>query len=235
MIKHENWGKKFIKLLKSVLPSKYSLLIFILFYVVGFIFAILKPQYAVSSFYYGFFLGNIEAKIQLPEVISLNYFINQFIYYLGRVSFSIFLNNVTTVFLCIFTGIAIVPIILINLFAFTGSLTGLLILKYGILKALLILLGSFHLYFEILAAILSIDAFLKFYGSFANAILKHDVNLFKKGVVNEFLPLFLKIIIILAIAAILEVFWSTWWVYILTNHYVSWHDFYFGVYSVLVH
>ena len=220
--------------LKFFLPSKYSFLIFILFYISGLIFALLKPQYAANSFYYGFFLGDIDAKIQLPGIISLNYIFNQFIYYLGGVLFGIFLNNITLTFLCIFTGIAIVPIILFHLFAFTGSLTGLLIFKYGILKAFLVLLGSFHLYFEILAAILSIDAFLKFYGSFKDAILKHDPSLFKKDILDEFLPLIIKIIILLAIAAILEVFWSTWWVYINTHPYVSWHDFYLGVYSSIV-
>ena len=108
-------------------------------------------------------------------------------------------------------------------------------MKYGFFKAILIFLGSFHLLLEILAALLSIDAFLKFYGSFANAVLKHDTAAFKKSIKNEFLPLILKIIIVLAIAAVLEVFWSTWWVYILTNHYVSWYDFYFGVRSVFVY
>ena len=153
---------------------------------------------------------------------------------MGRVSFGIFLSNVTLAILCVFTGIAIIPVLLIGLFTFSGSLTVVLVGKFGVFKAVLILLGSFHLPLEILAALLSIDAFLKFYGSFVNAVLKHDLNIFKKGILNEFLPLILKIIIIFAIAALLEVFWSTWWVYILTNHYISWHDFYFGAYSVLI-
>lgn len=235
MARNENLNKRFIECLEHIAPSRYSFLIFILFYVSGLGFAILKPQYAASSFYYGFFLGIMEVKIQLPDIISLNYLLNQFIYYLGRFSFGIFLNNVTLAVLCVFTGIAIVPIMLIGLFAFSGSLTGMLIVKFGIFKAILIFLGSFHLIFEILAALLSIDAFLKFYGSFVNAVLKHDLAAFKISIQNEFLPLILKIVIVLAIAAVLEVFWSTWWVYILTNHYISWHDFYFGVRSVFVH
>ena len=193
------------------------------------------PQYAASSFYYGFFLGNMDVNIQLPDIISLNYFSNHFIHYLGQYSFDIFLNNVILNVLCVFTGIALIPIILRGLFAFSGSLTGMLVMKFGIFKAFLILLGSFHLPLEILAALLSIDAFLKFYGSFVNAVLKHDTAAFKMSIRNEFLPLILKIIVILAIAAVLEVLWSTWWVYIITNHYVSWHDFYFGVRSVVVY
>lgn len=234
MIQYKNLSKRFIECLKSISPSKYSFLIFILFYIAGFVFAILKPQSALSSFYYGFFLGTIEVKIQLPDIISLNYFLNQFIYYLGRVSLNIFLNNVTIALFCVFTGIAIIPAILIGLFTFSGSLTCVLIGKFGIFKAVLILLGSFHLPLEILAALLSIDAFLKFYGSFVSALLKHDFKSFKRDILSDFLPLILKIVIIFAIAAFLEVFWSTWWVYILTNHYVSWYDFYFGAYSVLI-
>jgi hypothetical protein len=235
MKKHENLNKKVIKCLKRIAPSKYSFLIFILFYVSGLVFAILKPQYAVSSFYYGFFLGNMDVSIQLPDIISLNYLQNHFIYYLGQYSFGIFLNNIMLMVLCIFTGIAIVPVMLTGLFAFSGSLTGMLVMKFGIFKAVLILLGSFHLPLEILAALLSIDAFLKFYGSFANMVLKYDFGAFKSRIKNEFLPLILKIIVILAVAAMLEVFWSTWWVYILTNHYISWYDFYFGVRSVFVY
>ena len=235
MTRYGNLNKRVIKCLRHFVPSKYSFLIFVFFYVSGLIFAILKPQYAVSSFYYGFFLGNMEVNIQLPDIISLNYLQNHFIYYLGQYSFGIFLNNIKLMILCIFTGIAIVPVMLTGLFAFSGSLTGMLVMKFGIFKAVLILLGSFHLSLEILAALLSIDAFLKFYGSFANALLNHDFTKFKECVKNEFLPLILKIIVILAVAAILEVFWSTWWVYIITNHYVSWYDFYFGVRSVFVH
>lgn len=98
----------------------------------------------------------------------------------------------------------------------------------------MIFLGSFHLLLEILAALLPIDAFLEFYGSFANAVLKHDIVAFKMSIKNVFLHLILKIIISLAIASILEVFWSTWWVYILTNHYVSWYDFYPFCFCVLI-
>ena len=55
------------------------------------------------------------------------------------------------------------------------------------------------------------------------------------GIFFKYMASFAFIVIILAIAAILEVFWSSWWVYILTIHYVSWYDFYFGVYSVTIH
>jgi len=99
---------------------------------------------------------------------------------------------------------------------------------------ILVLIGSFHIYFEFLAALLAIDAFFKFYISFISSIRQHDITVFKENVLKEFLPIFLRIILLLAFAAILEVFWSTWWVYILTDHYISWYEFYFGAYSVLL-
>lgn len=200
----------------------------------GFLFAYFEPVKAQSIFNGGFFFGNIEAKIQLPKTITFSYLINQFIYYLGAVSFNIFVNNLFITLLCIFTGIAIVPVILIGLFAFSGSITYLLIAKVGFYKTLLILLGSFHLYFEILAAFLAIKAFIKFYGSFVNAIRIRNPSEFKEKMRNEFIPLIFRIILLLAIAALFEVLWSTWWVYIITDHYVSWYDFYMGVYSCLI-
>jgi hypothetical protein len=217
------------------LPSKYSFLVFILFYIAGLIFTIFLPSYTAVFFQYGFFLGKMEVTINLPTFISFDYFIDQFIYNLGAISLDLFLNNLKIIILCIFTGVALISAIFIGLFAFTGSLTVALMGKYGILNAILILLGSFHLSIEILAAMLAIDAFLMFYGSFIRLIKQGDVNIFKKRILNEFLPLILKIISLLAVAAISEVFWSTWWVYILTNPYISWYEFYFGVYSILIH
>ena len=109
MTRYKDLNKKVVECLKHFAPSRYSFLVFIFFYMSGLVFAILKPQYAASTFYYGFFLGIMEVKIQLPNIISLNYLLNQFFYYLGRVSSTIFLNNITLTFLCVFTGVAIIP------------------------------------------------------------------------------------------------------------------------------
>lgn len=227
--------KTIMKFCQGFLPSKYSFSVFILFYITGLIFTIFSPSYTAFFVPYGFFLGKMEVTINLPASISLDYFIDQFIYNLGAISLGIFLNNLITIILCVFTGIAFIFTVFIGLFAFTGSLTVALIGKYGILKAILILLGSFHLPIEILAAMLAVDGFIIFYGSFIRLIKGRDVNIFKKRILNEFLPLISKIILLLAATSILEVFWSTWWVYILTNPYVSWYEFYFGVYSILIH
>ncbi|MBM4241190.1 MAG: stage II sporulation protein M [Euryarchaeota archaeon] len=234
-LKSSHINKKIIKkFIYGFLPSRKVFLVGILFYISGFFFAYFKPDQATQIFNGGFYLGDIEAKISLPQNITFSYLINQFIYYLGAVSYNIFINNVLIIFLCIFTGIAIIPVILVGLFSFTGAITYLLIVKVGIFKSILILLGSFHLYFELLAGLLAIDAFLMFYGSFITSIRMRRPNKFKKDFIGDFLPLILKIILLFAIAAVLEVFWSTWWVYILTKQYVSWYDFYFGVYSCMV-
>jgi hypothetical protein len=136
--------------------------------------------------------------------------------------------------LCIFSGVTIFPVILIGLFMKIGTTTFFLIEKLGLNTGILVLLGSFHLYFEFLAALLTIDGFFKFYIPVYNALRYKDVNIFKNSILKDFLPLVLRIFLLLAIAAVFEVFWSTWWVYILTNHYISWYDFYFGAYSILL-
>jgi hypothetical protein len=116
----------------------------------------------------------------------------------------------------------IIPEILVGLFTTFGSITGLVVLKLGVFKAFLIIFGSFHLYFEFFAVLLVLDAFLKFYGSIYGSIKKRSLKLLKKELISGFLPILFKIIVLLAIGAIIEVFWSTWWVYINTVHYVSW-------------
>ena len=101
-------------------------------------------------------------------------------------------------------------------------------------KGILVYLGSFHLYFEFLAAMLTMDAFFKFYIPFFNALRDKDVNIFKNSFWKDFLPLVLRIFLILVVAAVLEIFWSSWWVYIFTNHYISWYEFYLGAYSIIL-
>lgn len=173
--------KSIREFLQGFLPSRYVLVVGILFYILGIVFAFMNPDSAHLTFPGGFFLNNIDVKIQLPQVITLNYLINQFFCYLGSVSFNYFLNNVLMAILCIFTGIAIFSKILIGLFLNMGVVTFFLIEKYGFITGLSALLGSFQLYFEILAALLAIDAFFKFYIPFINAIRQHDITVFKKG------------------------------------------------------
>ena len=229
----KNSNNRLIRFLRGFIPPKEILIVCILFYILGIVFAFLNPDLARLTFPGGMFLSNIEAKIQLPSSITLDYVFNQFFSYLGAVSFNIFLHNLSLMLLCIFSGIAIFPIILIGLFMEMGTISFFLVEKLGF-TGVIALLGSFHIYFEFLAGLLAIDAFFKFYISFVNALKDKKIEIFKNNIINDFSPLVLRIILLLAIAAILEVFWSTWWVYILTNHYVSWYEFYFGAYSVLV-
>lgn len=230
MIENNN---RLIRFLRGFLPSKKILIICILFYIIGIVFAFMNPDQAHLTFSGGMFLDNIDVKMELPSFITIDYIFNQFFYYLGAVSFNIFLNNLFLMLLCVFSGIAIFPVILIGLFMKMGATTFFLVEKLGF-TGILVLLGSFHLYFEFLAALLAIEAFFKFYISFINALKDKKIENFKNIIKNDFLPLLLRIILLLAIAAILEVFWSTWWVYIFTDHYISWYDFYFGAYSVLL-
>ncbi|MGZ7049841.1 MAG: stage II sporulation protein M [Methanobacterium sp.] len=229
---------KYLKSLKNILalfkPSREILIVCILFYILGIVFAFMNPNQAHITFPGGMFLDNIEVQTQIPGVITFDYAVNQFFYYLGAVSFRMFLNNLLLTILCIFSGIAIFPVILIGLFMKMGTTTFFLVERMGFNKGILVFLGSFHLYFEFLAAILAIDAFFKFYIPIIKAIWENDINIFKTSFKNDFLPLLPPIIILLVVAALLEVFWSTWWVYILTDHYISWYDFYFGAYSILL-
>lgn len=62
----------------------------------------MDPDLARHSFSIGMFLDSIEAKIQLHTVITLDYILNQFIYYLGAISLGIFLNNLFNDFMHFF-------------------------------------------------------------------------------------------------------------------------------------
>jgi hypothetical protein len=228
-----NYFKALKNFLTSIIPSKEIFIICILFYILGIIFAFMNPDQAHLNFPGGLFLENIEAQIQSPSIITLDHVVNQFFCYLGAVSFNIFLNNTFLMIICVLSGIAIFPVILIGLFMKMGTTTFFIVEKLGF-RGILVLLGSLHVYFEFLAALLAIEGFFKFYVPLFKTLKDKDINKFKNSFSNDFLPLLLRIFLLLAAAALLEVFWSTWWVYILTNHYISWHDFYFGAYSVLL-
>ena len=220
--------------LKFFKPSKEVLIVCTLFFILGIVFAFMNPNQAHITFPGGMFLHNIELKMQIPEAITFDYILNQFFYFLGTVSLKIFLNNLNLMILCILSGIAIFPVILVGLFMKMGTNAYFVVERLGLSKGILLFLGSFHLYFEFLAAILTIEAFFKFYIPIIKTVRDKDINIFKNSLQNEFLPLILAIIVLLALAALLEVFWSTWWVYINTYHYISWYDFYFGANSVLL-
>jgi hypothetical protein len=153
-------SKSIKKILTGFIPSKWILIVCFLFYILGIVFAFMNPGQAHITFPGGMYLENIDVQIQLPLSITVNYVLNQFIYYLGAVSFNIFLNNLFLMFLCVFSGIAIFPVILIGLFMKMGAVTFFLVEKLGLNNGILVLLGSFHIYFEFLAALLAIESFL---------------------------------------------------------------------------
>jgi len=180
------FNNRLIRFLKGFLPSKEILIVCILFYILGIVFAFMNPVQARLTFPGGMFLYNIEAKIQLPSSITFDYVFNQFFSYLGAISFNIFLNNLFLMVLCIFSGIAIFPVILIGLFMKMGVTTFFLVEKLGFNTGILVLLGSFHIYFEFLAALLAIEAFFKFYISFINALREEKIEIFKNSIINDF-------------------------------------------------
>ncbi len=224
-------GKRIKSFFAGFIPSKYSFILFVIFFVGGVLFAFLDPIKAYSTFNGGFLLNDLTAQIIPPFEISFQYLMNQFVYFLGKTSWGIFFNNLMVSLECIFSGFLIIPIILLDLFGFLGSTLYLIILKLGVINGIILFLGSFHLIFEVWAAILVIDAFVSFYGTIINSVRQKSRKIFTTGIRNNFIPLLFRIIILLGVAAILEVFWSTWWVYILTHPYISWVDFYTGVYS----
>lgn len=226
--------RRFKQFFRGFLPSKYSLALFIGFFIGGVLFAALDPGEAQATFYGGFLLYDLEAQFATPATLTLDYLVNQLLCFLGVTSWNIFFNNLVVSMVCLFSGFMIIPIILVNLFGFLGSVSYLLVLNFGIFKASIRLLGSFHLIFELLAAMLVIDAFFSFYGTIISSIRQKSISRFKEGTLNEFLPMILRIVLLLILAALLEVFWSTWWIYVLNHPYISWTDFYTGVYSCVV-
>jgi hypothetical protein len=238
--------------LLSTIPSLKVLLLGAFFFFLGFFWTAQDPHGAVLVFSFGFLTGNMAVNFVPVAAWSWEYFRVQFIDFLARVVGNIFMWNMQVILICIFTGIAIIPSILLGLLSFSGSLLSILLISLG-LKGFVMYLGLFHLHLEILAALLTIDAFISFYRAiwislrnvsfqpFKDAFISfylsigallrsQSFQLFKDAFKNEFFPLFLRITLILALAAVLEVFWSTWWVYVFTHPYISWGDFYTQLY-----
>ncbi|BDH78633.1 MAG TPA: hypothetical protein GXX31_01140 [Methanothermobacter sp.] len=214
-----------LRFLKSFKPSNPLILVALLFYIGGFI-----SSFFMKAFNFGFLTGDFIVYFK-PHPMTWDYLRVQFIDQLGGAAFNIFISNVMVVFSCIFLGFPIVNTVLVNLIGFSGALLNALISRFG-LKGLIIYLGLFHLHFEILGALLSIDAFLAFYASIYHSLKAGSARIFTREVKSGFLPLLLKILIIFLFAAFMEVFWSTWWVYVWTHKYIPWQQFYFEVYNV---
>lgn len=211
--------------LKSLKPSNPIILAGLLFYIGGFI-----SYFFIKTFNFGFLTGDFIVYFK-SHPLTWDYIRIQFIDYLAGVAFNIFISNVLIVFSCILLGFPIVNAVFVNLIGFSGALLNALISRFGV-EGLIIYLGLFHLHFEILGALLSIDAFLTFYTSLYRSLKTGSAKIFTKELKSRFLPLLLRILIIFLFAAFMEVFWSTWWVYIWTHKYIPWQQFYFEVYNV---
>lgn len=221
--------KKFIK---YILPSKKVILLATFFYFFGIFIALDNHDLNNLPFAFGFLTGNLSVQF-CSNPITLDYLKLQFIDYLGKVTQNIFLSNMQIALLCIFSGIFIIPAILVGLISFSGDLLYTLGINFG-LKGIIMYSGLLHLHLEIWAALLSIDAFIVFYWSIIKSFRDFSYNPFVDDFKNKFLPLIVLITILFVLAAFFEVFWSTWWVYIFTHPYISWSDFYFYVNSCRV-
>lgn len=216
-----------LRFFKSLKPSNPILIIALLFYIGGFV-----SYFFIKTFNFGFLTGDFVVYFK-PHPITWDYVRIQFINYLGGVAFNIFISNVLILFFCIFLGFPIISAVFLNLIGFSGVLLNVLISRFG-LKGLIIYLGLLHLHLEILGALLSVNAFLTFYTSLYRSMKAHSASIFIKELKRKFLPLLFRILIIFLFAAFMEVFWSTWWVYIWTHKYIPWHQFYFEVYNVKI-
>ncbi|MGB9844791.1 MAG: hypothetical protein ACPLF9_03450 [Methanothermobacter tenebrarum] len=214
-----------LRFFKNLKPSNPIILVAFLFYIGGFI-----SYFFIKTFNFGFLTGDFIVYFK-SHPITWDYLKIQFIDRLGGVTFNIFISNVLIVFSCIFLGFPIINAVFLNLIGFSGALLNALISRFGF-EGLIIYLGLFHLHLEILGALLSIDAFFAFYISLYRSLKAGSVNIFTKELKSGFLPLLFRILIIFLFAAFMEVFWSTWWVYIWTHKYIPWHQFYFKVYNV---
>ncbi|MDI3483784.1 MAG: hypothetical protein PWQ74_371 [Methanobacteriaceae archaeon] len=217
--------KVILRFLKSLKPSNPIILVALLFYIGGFV-----SYFFIKNFNFGFLTGDFIVYFK-SHPITWDYLRMQFVDYLGAVTFNMFISNILIIFFCIFLGFPIIKVVFVDLMGFSGALLNALISRFG-LRGLIIYLGLFHLHFEILGALLSIDAFLAFYIALYHSLNAGSTKIFIRELRSGFLPLLLKIVIIFLVAAFMEVFWSTWWVYIWTHKYIPWQQFYFEVYNV---
>jgi hypothetical protein len=105
-------GKRIKSFIIGFRPSKYSSIIFVIFFIGGFLFAFMDPAKAQSTFDGGFLLNHLTAQFIPPNEISFQYFMDQFVFFLGKVSWGIFQQSVVSLIASF--QILNIPVILIN-------------------------------------------------------------------------------------------------------------------------
>ncbi len=207
--------------LKAIIPHPGLMVLSAALYIYGFVSDALG---AAGS--YGFLTGDMT-------VCFSHYpgFRAQFIDYLGGVALGIFISNIKQALLFIFTLTTAVPVL--NLFVLAGGLLHALISRMG-LYGILVYAGTLHIHLEVVGCLLSLEAAAVFFYSLMKSVYTGSAEPFKRAFRERLVILLPVILLVFAAAAILEVFWSTWWVYTLTQQQVSWSYFHGHVCSVRV-
>jgi len=173
---------------------------------------------------YGFLTGDLVVHFSTFPGLR-----EQFIDYLLATAFWIFISNITQVTVFIFSLATFYPVL--KIFVLAGALLHNLLVGWGV-RGLLIYAGTLHLHLEVTGCLLSLQAALVFVRSLLGTIQHRSRGPLVTALRENLAYLIPLIILLFAIAAILEVFWSTWWVYNLTHGPVSWRYFYTHVFSV---
>lgn len=195
------------KFLKDFVPSKVVISITLLSFSIGI---------AITYFFPVTFLNLPVVKYFFSGYKTL-YGVNAFISF-----FTVFSGNVMINSLVIISGIALIlPLIILFMnFMLFGAIMSAGIHQYGLIESLSLFSGLLYIYPEFLALMLAANYGLKIakISSFVykkegvSLLFRSDFNLeIKETIVNEFLNVFPKIILLLTIAAILETLWGPFW------------------------
>ena len=193
--------------LKDFIPSKVITSVTLLSFSIGI---------AITYFFPGMFL-NLPVVKWFFSGYKTFYIVDGFIFF-----FTVFSGNVMINSLVIISGVALaLPLIILFMnFVLFGAVISAGIYHYGLIESLLLILGLLYIYPEFLALMLAANYGLKIAKISSLVYKKEGVSLLfrsdfnpeiKETIVNEFLNVFPKIIILLAIAAILETLWGPFW------------------------
>ncbi|MDI9617832.1 hypothetical protein [Methanothermobacter sp.] len=205
--------------LDGMIPGPAILMVAMLLYISGFLLDAsgMPPPY-------GFLNGNMVVHFS-----SFPGFREQFIDYLGATAFWIFISNITQVLVFIFTLATTIQVL--KVIILSGALLHNLISMWGF-RGFLIYAGTVHLHLEVMGCLFSLQAARVFIGSVLESISRGSAEPMMSAIKERLLFLIVLVAIIFAMAAIIEVFWSTWWVYIFTERRVSWTYFHSHVAAV---
>ncbi|MGB9837303.1 hypothetical protein [Methanothermobacter sp.] len=205
--------------LEGIIPGPAILMVAMILYISGFFLDASGMPPA-----YGFLKGNMVVHFS-----SFPGFREQFIDYLGATAFWIFISNLIQALVFIFTLATTIQVL--RIFVLSGALLHNLVSMWGF-RGFLMYAGTLHLHLEVMGCLFSLQAARVFIGSIMESISRGSAEPLLGEIKERLLFLIVLIAVIFATAAIVEVFWSTWWVYVFTERQVSWTYFHSHVASV---